>query len=121
MDTISGSSLFTNSAIDSDGVQQWFDVATNMCGEQTVEACDGVPVCDVYDGNCHDAEDFFVTPTPEPDFTCPVSDGWFEDPANCIKYYRCDSYVADRRTCEKSELDGDCRDLNQTVVSSLFS
>ena len=38
------------------------------CGEQTVEACAGVPVCDVYDGNCHDAEDFFVTPTPEPFF-----------------------------------------------------
>jgi len=88
--------------MDSDGVQMWFDVATSQCGDQFVEACNGVPVCDVYDGNCHDAEDFFVTPTPEPDFTCPVSDGWFEDPANCIKYYRCDSYVADRRTCEKS-------------------
>ena len=33
-----------------------------------MEACAGVPVCDVYDGNCHDAEDFFVTPTPEPFF-----------------------------------------------------
>ena len=46
----------------------WFDVATSQCGDQFVEACNGVPVCDVYDGNCHDAEDFFVTPTPEPFF-----------------------------------------------------
>ena len=103
----------------------WFDVATSQCGDQFVEACNGVPVCDVYDGNCHDAEDFFVTPTPEPDFTCPVSDGWFEDPANCIKYYRCDSYVADRRTCEKSELPTNVtlRKFNQweSIVSSMFS
>merc|ERR550525_1369835 len=88
--------------LDADGVQQWFDATSNACGEQAVDACAGVPVCDVYDGNCHDAEDFFVTPTPEPDFKCPVADGWFEDPANCIKYYRCDSFVADHRTCDMS-------------------
>merc|ERR1712117_958026 len=77
-------------------------MGSGACGEQTVEACAGVPVCDVHGGNCHDAEDFFVTPTPEPFFKCPEADGWFEDPCNCIKYYRCDSYVADHRTCEKS-------------------
>jgi len=97
-----GSAMRETCPLDADGVQMWFDAASGQCGEQTVEACAGVPVCDVYDGNCHDAEDFFVTPTPEPDFKCPVSTGWFEDPANCIKYYRCDSYVADRRTCEMS-------------------
>ena len=46
----------------------WFDATSGACGDQAVESCAGVPVCDVYDGNCHDAEDFFVTPTPEPDF-----------------------------------------------------
>ena len=53
---------------DADGVQMWFDATSGACGDQAVESCAGVPVCDVYDGNCHDAEDFFVTPTPEPDF-----------------------------------------------------
>ena len=60
--------IFHSISSDSSGLQQWFDSTSGACGEQTVEACAGVPVCDVYDGNCHDAEDFFVTPTPEPFF-----------------------------------------------------
>ena len=63
----------------------------------------GVPVCDPEDLYCADQEDVLATtPTPDPDaFVCPSEFGWFEDPENCIKYYRCDMFIADRRTCEE--------------------
>ena len=50
-----------------------------------------------------------------------MSTGWFEDPANCIKYYRCDSYVADRRTCEMSEWETHHTRLELSVLHILDS
>lgn len=86
----------------------WFDAATNACTDQHDADCRGVPVCDDDDAFCADAEDILATTTTttiDPDaFKCPEENGWYADPDNCIKYYRCEGFVAITNTCKIRKL-----------------
>ncbi len=53
-------------------------------------------VCGTRD--CGDA-DCAANPPPPADFSCPFDDGFFEDPDNCIRYFRCSGGVANEVTC----------------------
>ena len=37
-------------------------------------------------------------------FKCPENWGYYEDPNNCIKYYRCENGVAHSLTCRKGNI-----------------
>ncbi len=60
-------------------------------------------VCGTRD--CGDFECSPETSAPPLDFTCPTPDGFYEDPDNCIKYFRCSGGVVNPITCKPGAQD----------------
>ena len=47
------------------------------------------------------------------DFICPEENGYFADPANCMKYYHCSGWVPQRNSCPTGERDMRARLVDQ--------
>ncbi|TRY73017.1 hypothetical protein TCAL_13049 [Tigriopus californicus] len=75
-----------------DAIHGWCNYPQDViCGDRD---CDGLP--------CKEPP---VTEHPS-DFTCPLLDGYFPDPLNCIKYYHCMGGFPNHITCPVSSITG---------------